>query len=62
MVFSLFMMHGKISFGSEIHESPIVTQDVFHSQFQLDLNKYRDNNNMLRINSVWTKDARFYFW
>ena len=41
--------------------NPVRTIDQFHSQFQLQKNKYRDNNNFLRYNQVKTRDNRFNF-
>ena len=39
---------------------PLSAQNTFHSQFQLQEGKYRDNNNYLKHNQVITKDDRFW--
>ena len=31
---------------------PYITKEVFHSQFRLKIDEYRDNNNFMRINEV----------
>lgn len=56
--FTLNMVDNNIEFLSK-KEVPIRSGESFHSQFQLSLNSYLDNNNFLRINRITTKDARF---
>ena len=40
-------------------QKPLVTVDKFHSQFQLSVGKYRDNNNFMEYNSVEAQDDRY---
>lgn len=48
--------------GEYTNHSHILTKDIFHSQFQLGLDKYIDNNNFFRIHSMRIKDHRFKVW
>ena len=41
--------------------NPLLISDDFHSQFALDINQYRDNNNFVRHNKVETHDNRINF-
>ena len=40
----------------------MLTQESFHSQFQLNLDQYRDNNNFIRMNKMTTNDNRLTVW
>lgn len=64
MYFTLYTVVGRVELGSKdsYEKSPIVYKDLFHSQFQLKRNGYRDNNNFLRINTVVTDDYRLEVW
>ena len=57
-------MTDKVNFGSNENLSegkykPYKAQDNFHSQFQVNLNSYIDNNNFFRINEVKDKYNRW---
>jgi len=48
---------------SEVEEegdNPIVVQDSFHSQFQLQTDKYQDNNNYFQYHDVFINDHRWW--
>ena len=47
-----------INKNPDIKKRPIKTEIQFYSQFQLDLYRYRDNNNQVRYNSVETNDEK----
>lgn len=42
-----------------IGKNPLTTISKFHSQFELNLNQYRDNNNYIRINQAEVSDNRW---
>ena len=48
----------ELSNRSQYGSSPLKAYEKFHSQFQLKLNQYRDNNNFLQYNHVETNDNR----
>ena len=56
MYFTFYNIDEAIDFKNKnkIGHRPVRTQNKFHSQFQLNTNKYIDNNNYLRPNSVKT--------
>ena len=41
-------------------KSPIHLQNKLHSQFSLKHGKYRDNNNYITYNTIFTQDNRFW--
>jgi hypothetical protein len=60
--FTFNILEGSIQFANtDKVASPVKTRDAFHSQFQLSLSKYIDNNNFLRINEVERFDE-IYGW
>ena len=58
--FTQFMTSYVAELGNQktYDQNPIKPNDEFHSQYVLSFDKYRDNNNFLRINKVETKDSR----
>ena len=57
--FTQYVLTRKIRFNSNNYGlEPIQTIDRFFAQFQVSLDRYRDNNNDVRINYVSTKDKR----
>jgi hypothetical protein len=40
---------------------PVSYIDYFMQQYQLNVDKYRDNNNFVRLNEIYAKDARLNF-
>jgi hypothetical protein len=61
LVFTLYQTEADVEFGNPelVGKSPLHTSDKFHSQFQLNLNTYHDNNNYFEYNEVLTEDNRF---
>ena len=59
--FTLYYLDEDVEFANtdNFHKKPTTTMDLIHSQFQLDLNEYRDNNNFIKINNIETKDQRY---
>lgn len=52
-------MMRRVEFTSEnLLQDPLKTILTFHSQFMVDTEQYRDNNNFVRINKVLTNDHR----
>ena len=43
-------------------QKPVSIMDTFHSQFALDTNVYRDNNNFVKHNTVKINDNRVFFF
>ena len=58
--FTLYNIEELVDFKNpeKLKGRPIRTQDSFHSQFQLKVDRYRDNNNFLRLNKVEASDDR----
>ena len=57
---TVYHANGKAELRTEDHtDVPVTVVEEFHSQFQLDANQYRDNNNYIRYNMVETQDSRF---
>ena len=57
--FTYQIVQQRVEFVNDnLEMNPLITQNIFHSQFVLNLDRYRDNNNFLRINEVETNDAR----
>ena len=54
--FTLYVLLENIAFGdnSSIGKRPVAVHDQFHSQFVLNPNQYRDNNNYIQFNKVTT--------
>jgi hypothetical protein len=59
--FTIYILKENIAFGdnSNIGQRPISVNDQFHSQFILNANQYRDNNNYIQFNKVTTFDDKF---
>ena len=51
MYLTLFHSETNLNF-EHTDESPLLVSDGYHSQVQLSLKKYVDNNNFLRLNHV----------
>ena len=57
--YTFYTLQERVNFVDENYNKyPLVTQNSFHSQFVLNLDQYRDNNNFVRINEVETNDNR----
>ena len=54
-------MHGKVQLKNNTDHSaaPVSVTEEFHSQFMLNFNEYRDNNNYIYYNNVRTVDSRW---
>ena len=71
MYFTMYVLEETIAFGQKenIGKKPISVTDKFHSQFQLNRLKYKDNNNFIQFNDVeadddiagWRAPNKFYF-
>ena len=63
LYFTMYTVQAKVQFVNQKDPaaSPMIFSDEFHSQFQLSIETYRDNNNFLRHNSVQTSDNRLFF-
>ena len=61
LMFNVFILSDDVELGNNENfgSSPIISKDVFHSQFKLNLETYRDNNNFLVHNHISTSDARY---
>lgn len=60
--FTFYTVHERVEFKDDnLMKNPMSSKSNFHSQFMLDLDKYRDNNNFIRINDVTTNDNRYSF-
>ena len=61
MYFTAYTLVESIEFGDvdSIGERPVKAQDKFHSQFVLDRAVYRDNNNFIQFNDVYTHDSLY---
>lgn len=60
--FTFYTVQERVEFKKDnLMQNPMSTKSYFHSQFMLDLAKYRDNNNFIRINDVITNDNRYSF-
>lgn len=59
--FTTYVLSEKIAFGdsSNIGKRPVQSVDQFHSQFVLNQNEYRDNNNYIVFNKVTTHDDKW---
>lgn len=57
LYFTFYIIEDNIQFG-EMGQKPFLTVNKFHSQFQLDSSKYRDNNNFIKINKATTTESR----
>lgn len=56
LMFSFYVLEDTIEFGS-IKKKPYKTVNTFHSQFQLDYEKYLDNNNYVKFNRAFTTES-----
>ena len=63
MMFNVYILRQDVEIGNKNNyfESPLITKDTFHSQFKLDMDQYRDNNNFMIHNEVTTDDSRWPF-
>ena len=62
LYFTFYTVDVNIEFGNlntPIDKSPLRIADAFNSQFQLNLEEYRDNNNFLQFNDVTTQVSRW---
>ena len=60
--FTYYIVQQRVEFVDDnLNQNPLITQNLFHSQFVLNLDRYRDNNNFLRVNNVETNDHRWNF-
>ena len=61
LVFTIYQTEADVEFGNPelVGKSPLHISDKFHSQFQLNIGEYRDNNNYFQYNKVITEDNRF---
>lgn len=61
LYFTAYTLVESIEFGDvdSIGERPVKAQDKFHSQFVLDRAVYRDNNNFIQFNDVYTHDSLY---
>lgn len=57
LYFTFYVVEDNIQFG-DLGEKPFLTVNKFHSQFQLSIDKYRDNNNFIKINKATTTESR----
>lgn len=58
--FNIYILDEEVELGN--FDKPLAVVDSFHSQFKLDLDSYRDNNNFLVYNDFIAKDQRFKLW
>lgn len=59
--FTIFAINSEVVF-TEDAEVLVTAKDRFLFQFQADLEKYIDNNNFVRLNSVLSQNERFRIW
>ena len=54
--FNIFYLHENIEYANTLNKGymSLYMSDMFHSQFVLNLNSYRDNNNFLILNNLST--------
>ena len=57
LYFTFYVVEDNIQFG-EMGQKPYLTVNKFHSQFQLTVDTYRDNNNFIKINKATTTESR----
>lgn len=57
--FTMYTMQSLVEFTAKnLLQNPLKTTLSFHSQFMVNTEEYRDNNNFMRINKVSTNDHR----
>jgi hypothetical protein len=51
-MFNVYTLSESAEMGNPLNygKTPLVVRDIFHSQFKLAVNQYRDNNNFLLHN------------
>lgn len=59
--FTLYNLQKKLLFNNEnLMTDPLVAERIFHSQFSLSLNSYRDQNSYFQVHRVITQDNRYF--
>lgn len=53
----MYVVEDNVDFN-EVGKDPFHTVDKFHSQFKLDRDGYRDNNNFIKLNKATTSTSR----
>ena len=63
MMFNILIINNDQEIGNyeNYGKSPLISKDTFHTQFKLNLDVYRDNNNFLVHNLITTNDSRYNF-
>lgn len=56
-MFSFYVLEDFIEFGA-IGKTPYKTINTFHSQFVLDYDLYKDNNNYVKFNRAYTTETK----
>jgi hypothetical protein len=57
--FTLYTLVGRAEHHKDPNRESVTTKSIFHSQFMLNLDQYRDNNNFMRINTVEVQKNRW---
>lgn len=57
LFFTIYVVEDNVQFG-DIGKNPFMTVNKFHSQFALNIEEYRDNNNFIKVNKATSSDTR----
>ena len=57
--FTMYILKPRLMFSTDnLLQNPLVTEQEFYSQFALNFDGYRDNNNLIEVHNVKTYDHR----